>query len=621
MDTTLSDPLVDRLLDARYRVESRIARGGMSSVYLATDVRLDRRVAVKVMNPALGEDPGFVARFNREAQAAASLSHPDVVSVYDQGNDDGHMFLVMEYVAGVTLRDLLRSRGRLPAGEAVAVMDHVLAALGAAHRAGLVHRDIKPENVLVTPDGRVKVADFGLARAVAGTTLTTDDNLFLGTAAYLAPEQVRANVADARSDVYSAGVLLFELLTGATPFAGESPYAVAARRMDTDVPPPSRLAADVPTELDAVVLHATARDPDARPADAGAFHAELLGARDRLGLHPVVPAALGGETTTVLDRAAMAPTTAAAGTSVLPPAPPPPAARRRRRRWPWVVAALLLLAIAGGVTGWYFAVGRYTHAPDVLYEDKAAAINELKDAGLHWKISPVFSTSVDRGAIARQDPAAGARVRDGATVKLFISQGPQQRQLPDVAGTALTKATAALKAKGFTVSPRPIRQFSSSVPADHVISTNPGPGTYDVGTTVTLVVSRGPAPVTVPDVRGKDLATAKEILNAAGFAVRSDEVFSDTVPNGQVVGTDPAQGATAHDGDTVTVHVSKGPQLVAVPDVTGMKVDDGISALQQLGLQANVNRPLPFGPGIVRRQDPGAGTKVRPGSTITLDVY
>src|SRR6059058_1187563 len=218
MDTTLSDPLVDRLLDGRYAVEARLAHGGMSTVYVATDVRLGRRVAVKVMQPALAEDPEFVARFNREARAAARLSHPDVVAVYDQGADGAHVFLVMEYVAGATLREVLRERGRLSAGEAVAVMDHVLAALGAAHAAGLIHRDVKPENVLVTPDGRVKVADFGLARAVAGATLTRDDTTLLGTAAYISPEQVQDGTANARSDVYAAGVMLFELLTGTAPF-------------------------------------------------------------------------------------------------------------------------------------------------------------------------------------------------------------------------------------------------------------------------------------------------------------------------------------------------------------------------------------------------------------------
>src|SRR3954449_7662081 len=224
VDTTLSDPLVDQMLDGRYAVEARLAHGGMSTVYVATDVRLERRVAVKVMHAGLAEDPDFVAPFNREARAAARLSHPNAVAVYDQGQDGGHVFLVMEYVDGATLRDVLRQRGRLSPGEALAVMDHVLAALGAAHAAGLVHRDIKPENVLVTADGRVKVADFGLARAIAGTTVTTDDSVLMGTAAYLAPEQFEHGTADERSDVYSAGVLLFELLTGSTPFEADSTY-------------------------------------------------------------------------------------------------------------------------------------------------------------------------------------------------------------------------------------------------------------------------------------------------------------------------------------------------------------------------------------------------------------
>src|SRR3954452_13211692 len=291
MDATLSDPVVDRLLDGRYAVEARLARGGMASVSLATDVRLERRVAVKVMHSALAEDPEFVARFNREARAAARLSHPDAVSVYDQGTDGGHVFLVMEYVAGSPLRQVLRERGRLSPAEAVAVMDHVLAALGAAHTAGLVHRDVKPENVLVTPDGRVKVADFGLARAAAGATVTAATGPLIGTAAYLAPEQVRDGTSDARSDVYAAGVMLFELLTGRQPFSGDSAVSVAYRHVNEDVPEPSSVVAGIPGELDALVMAATARDPFDRPSDARALHASLMSVRDRLGLHAAAPAA------------------------------------------------------------------------------------------------------------------------------------------------------------------------------------------------------------------------------------------------------------------------------------------------------------------------------------------
>src|SRR4051812_36726229 len=336
------------MLDGRYAVEARLAHGGMSTVYIATDVRLGRRVAVKVMQPALAEDPDFVERFNREARAAARLSHPDVVAVYDQGRDGGHVFLVMEYVPGSTLRDVIREKGRLSAGEAVAVMDHVLAALGAAHAAGLVHRDVKPENVLVTPDGRVKVTDFGLARAVAGSSVTGDSGMMFGTAAYVAPEQgtvglaravagssvtgdsgmmfgtaayvapeqVTGGLADVRSDVYSAGVLLFELLTGVVPFSGAPPVAVASRHVNEDVPPPSTFVGGLPAELDALVAAATARDAAQRPADARVLHTRLVDLRDRLGLHDAVPTADGDQPTEQIPRIV----TPAALTGPLPPA-------------------------------------------------------------------------------------------------------------------------------------------------------------------------------------------------------------------------------------------------------------------------------------------------------------
>src|SRR4051794_33846801 len=412
MDATLSDPLVDRLLDGRYAIEARLARGGMASVYLATDIRLERRVAVKVMHPALAEDPEVVARFNREARAAARLSHPDAVSVYDQGTDAGHVFLVMEYVAGSTLRQVLRERGRLSPAEAVAVMDHVLAALGAAHTAGLVHRDVKPENVLVTPDGRVKVADFGLARAIAGTTLTGDDGALLGTAAYVAPEQVRDGVADARSDVYSAGIMFFELLTGSVPFTGDTPVNVAYRHMNEDVPAPSSRAAGIPAELDTLVRSATARDPEARPADGRALHSQLDQVRSRLGLHGAVPAPPGDNTLTVPRPSA--PDTER--TTALPPVPPRVAEDDRRppRRWPFVLVALLVLSAIAGAGGWWLAVGRYTHAPGVLRLTYSQASQRLDAAGLHaQRGDSLYSDSVRRGLIVSQDPGAGAKVHRG----------------------------------------------------------------------------------------------------------------------------------------------------------------------------------------------------------------
>src|SRR3954447_12315666 len=283
MDTTLSDPLIGRLLDGRYRVEAPIAHGGMASVYTALDTRLHRIVALKVMHPSLARDAEFVARFNREAKAVARLSHPNVVSVYDQGEDGGHVFLTMEYVEGRTLRDLLRERGRLTPAQALSIIEPVVSALSAAHSAGLVHRDVKPENVLLADDGRIKVADFGLARAVAAADHTNTTNVLIGTVAYLAPEQVERGVSDARSDVYAVGVMLYEMLVGRPPYDGETAWAVASRHVHEDVPAPSAAVPGIPKELDALVLSATQRDPAARPADGGELLEAVRRARAAVG--------------------------------------------------------------------------------------------------------------------------------------------------------------------------------------------------------------------------------------------------------------------------------------------------------------------------------------------------
>ncbi|MDQ1705191.1 MAG: eukaryotic-like serine/threonine-protein kinase [Frankiaceae bacterium] len=625
MDATLSDPLVDRLLDGRYAIEARLARGGMASVYLATDVRLERRVAVKVMHAALAEDPEFVARFNREARAAARLSHPDAVSVYDQGSDANHVFLVMEYVAGSTLRDVLRARGQLSAGEAVAVMDHVLAALGAAHAAGLVHRDIKPENVLVTPDGRVKVADFGLARAVAGTTLTTDDGMLLGTAAYVAPEQVRDGIADARSDVYSAGVMFFELLTGSAPFTGDTPISVAYRHMSDDVPAPSTRVSGIPAELDTLVTWATARDPQGRPADGQVFHAALEQLRDRLGLHAAVPAPSTDETRQIPRVTRDAQTTAA-----LPPLPPsPPAAAgphrpRRRRRWPYIALAVTLLAVLGGAGGWWLAVGQYTHAPKLLDLTQAQARQQLAHAGLHGRWLPAaYSDAFQQGHVMSEDPSGGSQVQKGATIALRLSLGPETHAVPAVRGDTVREAKTALQDANLTVAGQKLA-WSTQVAAGKVIGTDPPAGKIlHAQTGVTLIVSKGAKPVTVPDVQGKSEKDARAVLTGLGLVVAdtSRQDFSDTVPAGRVMGTEPPVGATAHAGDTITMVVSKGPQLFPVPDVTGHSIADAIRIINKAGFVAEPNQFLPGGPGNVFRQNPGGGEQHPKGTKVELDYY
>src|SRR4051812_4296937 len=616
------------MLDGRYAVEARLAHGGMSTVYLATDVRLGRRVAVKVMQPALAEDPEFVARFNREARAAARLSHPDVVAVYDQGADGPHVFLVMEYVPGSTLRDVIREKGRLSAGEAVAVMDHVLAALGAAHAAGLVHRDVKPENVLVTPDGRVKVTDFGLARAVAGSSVTGDSGMMFGTAAYVAPEQVTGGLADVRSDVYSAGVLLFELLTGVVPFSGDTPVAVAYRHVNEDIPAPSTFVGGLPAELDELVAAATSRDAAQRPADARALHAGLVGLRDRLGLHDAVPTADGDQPTEQIPRIVgqaaptgpLPPADAALATSALPLADAATAGPRRRRRWPILVALLAVLALLAGLGGWWLAVGRYTQVPTVIAKPKAQAIAILKHAGFHPTIGQaVFSEELAKGLVAKESPGPGAHARKGATITLQLSKGPERHAVPDVRNMTVDKAKAALAGAHLTYAGS-TRQFSTEIDRGRVISTTPDIGSPQPRETgVTLIVSKGPKPVIVPDVTGEPADQATAELEALGLHVNATQKFDEKVEEGKVISTSPASGFRAHEGDTVAIVVSKGPHLFPVPDVSGKHIDEAIKIIEEAGFHADARQIFPFGPDKVVRYTPHDPQPK--GATIELDYY
>ncbi len=597
-------PLVGRLLDGRYRLDRVIARGGMATVYLGTDTRLDRQVAVKVMHRALAEDPDFVARFTREAKAAARVSAPEVVAVHDQGTDaaTGLAYLVMEHVQGITLRRLLMDRGALTPARAVAVLEPVLRALAAAHAAGLVHRDVKPENVLLSDDGRVKVADFGLARAVETSNLTQTTGLLIGTVAYLAPEQVEYGVADARSDVYAAGVLLWELLTGTPPYAAESPLSVAYRHVHEDVPPPSTAVGGVPPALDALVVRATRRDPEARPRDAGAFLSELRAAAQ--GLPPVSEPAGVQPTLVVPRRVADA------------PADKPP---HRRRRLGLVL--LLVLALLALGSGYYLGSFRYTRAPSVLEKTLAQARTSLDDAGLQLRRGDDrFSETVARGLVVAQDPGPDARVTKGGTVTVHLSKGPDRRAVPPVTGKDPEAATAALTGVGLRVAGSPSYAWSQSVAKGLVVGTNPAAGTrLRPGTAVQLVLSRGPQPVSVPNVTGlpQDEAVAK--LQHVGFRVTVQQVFSDTVAAGVVVDQSPSSG-TADRGSTVTLHVSKGPDVVVVPDVVGDSVDEARSTLTDLGLKVKVNK-FPGGPGRVLETDPGAGKRVKRGSTVTLLVF
>ncbi|MFF4139916.1 Stk1 family PASTA domain-containing Ser/Thr kinase [Streptomyces sp. NPDC001698] len=647
MDTTLQDPLVGQVLDGRYRVDARIAVGGMATVYRALDTRLDRVLALKVMHPALAADGSFVERFIREAKSVARLAHPNVVQVFDQGTDGSYVYLAMEYVAGCTLRDVLRERGALQPRAALDILEPVLAALGAAHRAGFVHRDMKPENVLIGDDGRVKVADFGLVRSVDTVTNTT--GAVLGTVSYLAPEQIERGTADPRVDVYACGVVLYEMLTGGKPHQGESPAQVLYQHLHEDVPPPSAAVPGLAFELDELVAEATARTPDIRPHDAVALLARVREARSALGqdqLDALPPQALTAEHDNAEDRTSVIPralTTRIRGwdggtggdgtppgaalnrTSRLQAPPPPPTGARRpgpprRTLLTVVVAVLLVLGAGGGV--WYINSGQFTKVPPLLAKTEAQARERLKEAGLGVdRVEHAYSDTVGRGMVIGTDPRAGARIRSHGSVTLTVSDGPETVRVPDLKGHRLDEARTLLKKEG--LEPGMVsREFSDDVPRDVVIGTDPEAGTERrAGSAIALTVSKGHA-VDVPDVTGDDLDEARSALRDAGLKVRiSSEQVNSEYDKGRVARQSPAGDSQAAEGDTVTLTLSKGPEMVEVPDVTGNSVGDAKNTLQKAGFQVQEDRGLLglFGD-TVKKQSVKGGDRAPKGSTITITI-
>ncbi|MFD7868348.1 Stk1 family PASTA domain-containing Ser/Thr kinase [Streptomyces sp. NPDC059783] len=636
MDTTLQDPLVGQLLDGRYRVDARIAVGGMATVYRAMDTRLDRVLALKVMHPALATDATFVERFIREAKSVAHLAHPNVVAVFDQGAQGQYVYLAMEYVAGCTLRDVLRERGALRPRAALDILDPVLAALGAAHRAGFVHRDMKPENVLIGDDGRVKVADFGLVRAVGSVTNTT--GTILGTVSYLAPEQIEHGTADTRADVYASGVVLYEMLTGAKPHSGESPAQVIYQHLHEDVPPPSAAVPGLAAALDALVASATARDPEVRPFDAVALLAESQRARAALTdaeLDAVPPQATGDAPDRADDRTSVIPRVLPVGqgtahhTSRLetpPPPPQPPTGRPggsgrsrapRRGLVTALLAVLLVLGVGGGV--WYINSGQFTRVPALLGQTQKAAEGRLSDAGLDVKeVRRAYSDTVDRGTVIGSDPKPGAKIRRNNSVTLVVSRGPEIVTVPDVTGVELAEARRQLKKRGL-VPGMVTKEFSEDAAADEVLRTDPAGGAErHPDSAVAIVVSKG-SPVDVPDVTGEDVEDARAELEDAGLRV---EVAPGRVSSPEDAGTvarqSLAEGTQAAEGDTVTLTVSKGPRMIDVPDVTGKKIDEARSLLEDAGFEVKVDRPFLSFSDTIASQSVDGGDQAPEGSTITI---
>ena len=622
------DPLIGTLVDGRYQVVARIARGGMATVYEAVDTRLDRTVALKMMSAALAEDPGFVTRFRREARAAAQLSHPHVVGVFDQGEAAGIPYLAMEYVPGRTLRDVLRDYGALTPEQALTVLDPVLEALSAAHDAGFVHRDIKPENILISDDGRVKVTDFGLARAVTNNTTATQ-GMIIGTVAYLSPEHVERGDADARSDVYGSGICLFEMVTGQVPFAADSPITVAYQHVNADVPPPSSLRPTIPPDVDALVATATRRDPDLRYPDCRAFLADVR--RVRRTLPPPQPLSKDTQDTLIV------PADMATGGGTPPPAvtvrPATPAAAaaaapraaRRRRGRGWLVALLLLLLAVGGAAfaGWYLAAGpgKQVTVPGVIGMDQTAATAALQQVGLRLEVGgEEYSETVAVGLVLSSDPEPGASTAADSVISVVLSKGPERYAVPDVKGKPLAEAEAALVEAKLAVGVI-TEDWDPAVPDGSVASTDPPVGDeLKPGSLVNLVVSKGPKPVKLPNLAGVAVAEAQAQLEAAGLVVTTTEEFSTEYAEGQVVSSTPAKGERVPVGSTVALVVSKGPPPVEVPYLIDMPKDDAVGLLQSLGLNVEINEP-PFTPlDRVISQDPAAGTLIPAGSTVTITI-
>jgi eukaryotic-like serine/threonine-protein kinase len=650
--TTTDASLAGTLLERRYRVDSPIARGGMSSVYRGADTRLDRPVAIKIMDPRFADDRSFVDRFEREARSAARLHHPNVVTVHDQGVDDAHVFLVMELVDGGTLRDLLDERGRLDPALALSVAEQMLAALAAAHEAGLVHRDVKPENVLIgrtgtPPTGVVKVADFGLVRAVASSG-TTSSSIILGTVAYLAPEQVTSGLAGAPGDVYSAGIVLYEMLTGRAPYTGDTAISVAYRHVNDDVPAPGTTAPGIPAALDELVLRATSRDPEARPADAGAFLRDLRQIRASLGLGPVaIP--VPGKADRVPDAERTVPAlTPVSGTSPVsgprgtraiprlglptqavaapqpplapPPVAPPPPAQRRRPVVVWSVVGLVLVVLLGGGLWWLSTGGKSSSTvsvPQVAGLDQATAAKTLSDNGFSPKFTQQRNNTVAAGLAIRTDPAAGTGALRGSDVTVVLSSG--RPTVPDIgADTSLTQAETAIMAAELVPEHNAAAdQYSATVAEGNVVSVSPQPGTpLDVGAKVTIVLSKGAAPQPVPDVTGMSHDQAFQLLRENGFEpFDAGTDFSQTVPAGYVTRTSPAaNGQIQGDSKRVGVYVST---AVSVPSVIGRSIQEATQILQQAGLQVDL-KGHDRGFGLVIQQDPNPGELVQQGSKVSL---
>ena len=585
----ITDTLIDTLFDGRYRIVRKLGTGGMANVYLAEDQELGRSVAIKILDDRHAADEQFVERFRREAKNAASLSHPNIVAVYDRGEAEGTYYIAMEYLDGRTLKELLVRFGTPPVKIAIGYTRQVLSALAFAHKYGLVHRDIKPHNVLVDSGGHVKVTDFGIARSEASQM--TEAGSIIGTAQYLSPEQARGAPVDQRSDIYSVGVLLYELLTGAVPFTGDTPVEIAMKHLFAVPEQPSKKRPDVPRGLDLAVVRALAKDPEDRFQSAEEMDAEL--ARIEQGFR--VSDETADAATAVLAGAGIDSTAVRKAPVVTTGAYRPPPGRfpppvRKRPKWPWLVAVLALAGIAALV--WFLvrpAVEHhgptFVHVPFVEGIVEPLAIKRLDEVGLGHKIVRQPSADVPKGKVIQQSPGAGEQIPKGNKVTLVISEGPPQVTVPNVVGMSQSEAEALLSSKGLQADAHTV---PNDQPEGTVVAQSPNPDELvDVDTVVRINIATGPQPVGVPNEVGRSYSDALAELQSLGFAVSRQDVQSNE-PAETVVNQSPSANSAAPKRSTVTLKVSKGPSTTAVPDVTDLDQDTATATLRSAGFQVAV---------------------------------
>jgi eukaryotic-like serine/threonine-protein kinase len=624
-----SDTLINTLFDGRYRIVRKLGSGGMANVYLAEDEDLGRRVAIKILNERYANDELFIERFRREAKSAAALSHPNIVSVYDRGEAEGTYYIAMEVIEGRSLKELIMTRGPLPIAQALAYTHEILEALRFAHRHGIIHRDIKPHNILIGE--RLKVTDFGIARA--GASQMTEAGSIMGTAQYLSPEQARGAPVTASSDLYSAAIVLYEMLTGKVPFTGDSAIEIAMKHLNDPPKPPSKIRPEIPEELDAVVLRALAKNPEDRYQTAEEFSEDLHRVEAGLPLAPETSEAA----TALLAGAALVgdggSTEVLAGTAVTTPGgPPPPTTRRppppygpgyydepprKRRRWvPWLLVALLLAA--AGIAGWYvfsqiqdqLAANEPVAVPNVVGLREEAAVTLIQNAGLEPDVQRAANADAEKGRVFDQNPNPGNRIQKGDRVTLLVSIGPPKTSVPDVVGMNYGDAVQALNDVNLKATKH---EVFSQKPVGKVISQDPPAGEQVVeGTEIVLDVSRGAKQVAVPNVVGMSEDNATTTLQQAGFEVSSTSAPSDSTPEGIVSDQSPDGGTQATKGSTVAITVSSGPSTTTVPDEVGQDKQVAIDDLKANGFKVDVQN--------VQDQDPAGGSDAPTGSTVNIFV-